>query len=46
MLSLPPGLMPCATDSTWFAGPVLLDEDAALSALELAYEQPVRCAVP
>ena len=41
-LSLPPGLLPCVTDSAWFAGPVLVDEDAALSALEVAYEQQVR----
>jgi len=41
-LSLPPALLPCVTDSAWFAGPVLVDEDAALSALELAYEEQVR----
>ena len=41
-LSLPPALLPCVTDSAWFAGPVHGDEDAALSALELAYEQQVR----
>ena len=41
MLSLPPHLMPSVTDSAWFAGPVQMDEDAALSALELAYETQV-----
>lgn len=41
-LALPPALMPCVTDSSWFAGPGMGDEDAALSALELAHEQQVR----
>ena len=40
-LSLPPALLPWVTDSAWFAGPVLIDEDAALSAQELAYDNQV-----
>ena len=41
-LFLPPDLKPMWTSSPWFGGPELVDEDAALSALELAYEQQVR----
>ena len=41
-LSLPPALLPTVTDSGWFAGPTLIDEDAYLSAMEAAYEQQVR----
>jgi len=38
-LLFPPALLPSVTESAWFAGPVLVDEDAQLTALELAYEQ-------
>ena len=45
-LSLPPAMLPWVTDSAWFAGPVLIDEDAALSAQEMAYEDYVRATQP
>ena len=38
-LSMPPVLLPSITDSVWFSSQQLLDEDAQLTALELAYEQ-------
>ena len=38
-LSIAPALLPCVTDSAWFADQGLQDEDAALSALENALEQ-------
>ena len=43
-LSVPPLLLPSITDSVWFSGSQILDEDAQLAALELAYEQQV-CAI-
>ena len=33
------------TDSAWFAGSGAIDEDAALAALEAAYDQQVRACV-
>ena len=44
-LALPPGLLPSVTDSAWFAGSGAIDEDAALAALEAAYDQQVRACV-
>lgn len=41
-LSLPPALLPSVTDSAWFGSPAAFDEDAALTALETAYQQQVR----
>jgi hypothetical protein len=41
-LSLPPTLLPSVTDSAWFAGASLTDEDAYLTQLELAYEQQLQ----
>ena len=43
VLSAPPALLPSVMEAVWFASPQL-DEDAHLSALELAHEQQVRTA--
>ena len=39
--SIPPQLLPHATDAIWFLTPVV-DEDAQLTALEQQYESQVR----
>lgn len=41
VLAAQPALLPSVTEAVWFASPPM-DEDARLSALELAYEQQVR----
>ena len=41
-LGVLPTMLPSMTSSTWFARPGLVDEDAQLTALELAYDQQVR----
>ena len=41
-LFLPPDLKPLWTSNPFYGGPELVDEDAELTALELAYDQQVR----
>ena len=40
-LFLPPDLKPLWTSNPFYGGPELVDEDAELTALELAYDQQV-----